>query len=146
MLEVRKFRVSDYFEIDRRSFDMLTFLNFPNPSAIAKALADGMAYTIVNSKHLVASGGVVPSWKGVGEAWLVSSPLVQEHKIFFLRTVQAELNKMIEEGNFERVQTTVDAEHLVSIKWVKWMGFENEGLMRKFIGGRDFWRYARVRN
>jgi len=144
MLEIRKFRVEDYFEIERRKFDMLTFLNFPNPKAIATNLARGKAFTMVNSENIIASGGILPLWKGVGEAWIVSSDLVKHHWLSFARAVLLNLKKM--EPEFERVQTTVDAEHEVSMKWVEWMGFRKEGLMKKFIGGRDYWRYARIRS
>jgi hypothetical protein len=144
MLELRKFEIGDYFEIERRKFDMLTFLNFPDPREVAKRLATGPAYTLVNSKNIVAAGGVVPFWKGVGEGWVISSDLVPQHGIAFAKTVLRMLEDI--EKNFERIQTTVDAEHKVSLKWVEWMGFKCEGLMRKFIGGRDYYRFARVRS
>jgi len=47
--------------------------------------------------------------------------------------------------DLERVQTTIDAEHEVSKAWAERMGFVNEGLMRKYIAGRDFYRYALIR-
>jgi RimJ/RimL family protein N-acetyltransferase len=47
--------------------------------------------------------------------------------------------------DLDRIQTVVDAEHTVSHKWVERMGFKNEGLMRKYLGGRDFYRYALIR-
>lgn len=124
---------------------MLTFLNFPNPRAIAASLARGPAYTAVIDGRILASGGILPFWKGVGEAWIVSSELVSEHRVFFAKAVWRILNQLIIDDGFERVQTTVDAEHKVSIKWLERMGFEYEGTMRKFIGGRDHYRYARVR-
>jgi hypothetical protein len=144
MVELRRFRVEDYFEIERRKFDMLTFLNFPNPKEIASRLNTGPAYTIVNSKNIIASGGIMPLWKGTGEGWVVSSNLVPEHGMFFAKTVLRMMKEY--EPEFERIQTTVDAEHKVSLRWVEWMGFKNEGLMRKYIGGRDYYRFARVRS
>lgn len=145
-LEIRKFKVEDYLEIERRKFDMLTFLHFPDPKAIATRLARGPSYTMVNSEHVIASGGILPLWKGVGEAWVVSSDLVPKHYMAFVRTVVGQLNKITKDMSLDRVQTTVNVEHAVSIKWVEWMGFEREGLMRKFIGGQDYYRYARVRS
>ena len=150
-LELREFRVEDYLEINRRKFEMLTFLQFPDAKEVAKRLAMGPAYTIANSASIIASGGIVPFWKNVGEAWIVSSESLPQHKFYFIKTV---LKKLQELGrNYDRIQTTIDAENVVSMKWAEWIGFECEGdpktgvgLMRKFIGGRDYWRYALVRS
>ena len=146
MLTVRRFRVDDYFAIDRRRFDMLTYLNFPDPQAMAENLHKGPAETIINSRHIIASYGIVPFWKGVGEAWAVTSDLVTEHGVFFAKTVFRGLVRTMDELKLDRVQTSVDVDHLVSRKWVEWMGFRNEGNMRKYIGGHDYIRYALVRS
>lgn len=123
---------------------MLTFLQFPDPREIARRLASGYAYTVEDKGQIIASGGVLPLWKGVGEAWIVSSPLVPKYKVFFVKTVLREIAILAEK--FERIQTTIDIENVVSMKWAEWMGFENEGLRRKFLGGRDYWEYALVRD
>lgn len=130
--------------IKRRDFDMLTFLNFPNPRVIARNLLRGMAITGFHNGEILACGGVMPLWKGVGEAWVVTSPLVEKCPFFFMRTVWRRLLTFISIMELERVQTTVDAEHEVSLKWVERMGFKQEGLMEKYIGGRDFFRYALI--
>jgi len=144
MLELRKFKPEDYLEIERRKFDMLTYLQFPDSKEVASRLAKGIAYTLVNSKSIVASGGILPFWKGVGEAWMVTSGLVPEYGMSFAKTVLKMLNEYAQ--GYDRIQTMVDAEHKVSLRWVEWMEFRNEGLMRKFIGGRDYYRFARVRS
>lgn len=143
MPEFRKYMADDYLRIQRRKFEMLTFLQFPDPNAMARRLGIGDAYTITDNGNIIASGGVVPMWKGVGEGWIVSSEFVHEYKIFFVKTVLRELMKLSEK--YERIQTMIDIENVVSMKWAEWMGFECEGLRRKYIGGRDFWGYALVR-
>jgi hypothetical protein len=145
MITIRKFKTEDYFEIERRHFDLLTYLNFPNPRSIACNLAKGPAYTAVSDGKIVASGGILPLWKGVGEAWIVSSDLVPKNKIAFVKAVADILGKLVKEKDFDRVQTTIDKDHAASIKWAERMGFINEGVMEKFIGGRDYIRYALIR-
>ena len=144
MLEVRKYRPDDYMVIKRRHFDSLTFLNFPNPSAISVNLSKGPAYTITNGTP-IACGGILPLWKGVGEGWVVTSDFVEKYPILFAKTVWRNMAALIESMDLERIQTVVDAEHDVSRKWVERMGFKSEGLMRKYIGGRDYIRYALIR-
>lgn len=144
MIKLRKYIPEDYMTINRRHFDSLTFLNFPDPKAIAINLTRGPAYTLENG-GIIACGGILPLWKGVGEVWVVSSPLVEKHPIFFAKTAWRKLFEMIKDLDLERVQSLVDAEHKVSMVWVERMGFKQEGVMRKYMNGRDFIRYAWVR-
>jgi len=145
MIEIRHYIPEDYLRITRRKFDMVTFLNFPDPHDIAIDLARGPAFTGVNSEKIVACAGIVPMWKGVGEAWAVTSPLVERHGLFFAKEIWKRLNALIEIMELERVQTTVHVKHEKSIKWVERMGFKNEGKMEKYIGGEDFYRYALIK-
>lgn len=144
MIEVREYRPEDYMIIKRRDFDSFTFMSFPDPKAIALKLTKGMSYTITNG-DVVACGGVLPLWKGVGEGWAVTSPLVEKYPLFFAKSVWEKTTEIIEKLQLVRLQTLVDAEHTISQKWLERMGFTNEGLMRKYLGGRDFFRYAWIR-
>lgn len=143
-IRVRDYKPEDYMIIHRRKFDTLTFLNFPNPEAVAKSLAKGPAYTLTNGVP-VACSGILPLWKGVGEGWAVTSSLVEKYPIIFAKTIWRETVRLIKALDLDRIQTTVDAEHTVSQRWVERMGFVNEGLMKKYLGGRDFFRYALIR-
>lgn len=144
--EVRDFRPDDYTRIERRRFDLITFQAVSDPGAAARLLATrGPAFTGLVDGEVIACGGILIFWAGVGEAWVVTSDLVDRYKLFFARTVTAKLGQIIREHRLERVQAAIDAEHHASIKWVEKMGFTNEGLMRKYLGRRDFYRYALVR-
>jgi hypothetical protein len=142
---VRPYEAEDYMIIQRRHFDKLTFMNFPNPQQVAERLSGKFAYTIVAPEGLVASGGIIPLWKGVGEAWVVASNLVEVYPSIFARTVWKMLNEIIKNNEIERAQTTIHKDFIVSQKWAERMGFKNEGLMRKFLGGEDYYRYAKVK-
>jgi hypothetical protein len=144
MIELRQYRPEDYMTIQRRHFDSLTFLNFPDPNAIARNLSRGPAFTLTNGIP-IACGGVLPLWKGVGEGWVVSSPLVEKHSFLFARTAWRKIMELVETMDLVRLQTLVDAEYRVSRRWVERMGFVNEGVMRKYLGGRDYIRYALIR-
>lgn len=145
MIEIKQYSPEDYMKIKRRDFDMLTFLNFPNPRIAARNLLRGMAITGFRDGEIIACGGIMPLWKGVGEAWVVTSPLVRVCSFSFVKVVWRRLKVFTSILGLERVQTTVDAEHEVSIKWVERMGFIREGLMKQYINGRDFYRYALIR-
>jgi len=145
MIKLREYRPEDYMTIQRRHFDSLTFMNFPKPELIAKKFMQGIAYTIEAPEGLVASGGVIPLWKGVGEGWVVTSNLVETYPILFAKTTWRKLYEILNSNGIERIQTTIHKDHIVSQKWAERMGFKNEGLMRKFLGGEDYYRYALVK-
>ena len=145
MIEIREYIPDDYLKVNRRHFDSLTVMHFPNPKLVAINLSKGPAFTGVANGEIIACGGILPLWKGVGEAWVVSSELVSLYPITFAKVIWRKLKSIIEELELERVQTTVDVEHKVSQKWLERMNFENEGLMRKFLGGRDYYRYAWIK-
>ena len=145
MINIRPYKEDDYLNIQRRHFDALTFMNFPEPELIAKKFAKGIAYTIEVPEGLVASGGVIPLWKGVGEAWVVTSELVETYPVLFAKTVWRKLHEIISSNGIERIQTTIHKNHIVSQRWVERMGFKNEGLMQKYLGGEDYYRYALVK-
>lgn len=143
MINVRTYIPNDYLLITRRRFDAITFLNFPNPRAMANTFARGEAYTMEVDGELVACGGVLPLWKGVGEVWLVASPLVERHKTAVGLAVVRKLKEM--KKKYERLQTVIDREFVLSREWAVWMGFRSEGVMKKYIDGRDYIRYAMVK-
>ena len=145
MIEVRQYVPDDYITVNRRYFDSLTIMHFPNPRSVANNLARGPAFTGLADGEIIACGGILPLWKGVGEAWVVSSELVSLYPITFAKVIWRKMKAIIEELELERVQTTVDAEHKVSQRWLERMNFKNEGVMRKFLGGRDYYRFAWIK-
>jgi hypothetical protein len=143
-LRIREYKPKDYIVINRRHFDSLTFLSFPNPEAIAQSLLKGPAFTLTNGVP-IACGGILPLWAGVGEGWVVTSPLVEKYPVLFAKTVWRTTFELLKNSDLDRIQTVIDAQHTVSQKWAERMGFRNEGLMRKYLGGRDFYRYALIK-
>jgi RimJ/RimL family protein N-acetyltransferase len=49
------------------------------------------------------------------------------------------------EAQVQRVQASVHAEDGQAVRFARWLGFENEGLMKKYgPDGSDYYRMARV--
>lgn len=144
MIQIRKYVPQDYLEIQKRNFDALALLEFPDLNAMAWSFTRGPAFTMVNG-DIIACGGVLKLWKGVGEGWLLTSPMIERHRVAFGRAALKTINRLMDELGLERLQTMVDAEHKVSQNWLLWMEFRPEGKMYKYLGGRDFIRYAKVR-
>lgn len=144
---IREYKPEDYLAISRRKLDMMTYLNFPDPVAISQNLGKGPAFTGTSNGDIIACAGVLIFWKGVGEGWAVTSPLVEKYKLTFAKVIHEKLTEIIKNYSLERVQTVVDAEHKISQEWLKRMGFGNETPdgMRKYIGGRTYYRFSLVK-
>ena len=88
------------------------------------------------------SAGIVDSL-GVGTVWVLTTPLVEKYPLWFSKAVRNMLNAGTDLYKLERVQATVLKENKKAVKWIEFLGFEREGLMRKYVGG-DHYLYARV--
>ena len=51
---------------------------------------------------------------------------------------------MIEKNSITRVQTAVKKDFLLGQRFASWLGFENEGIMKKYVLNQDHIRFARV--
>ena len=146
-IEIRDYKPEDYIRIQRREFDDKVFSFLPNPEISAHNLAKGPAFTGLFEGEIIACGGVLPFWKGMGEAWLVTSPLVEKFKLSLAKSVHDKLEEIIKKMKLERVQTLVDGEHITGQKFIERLGFINEtpNGMRKYLGGRTYYRYALIK-
>jgi hypothetical protein len=58
---------------------------------------------------------------------------------------QKNFARLAKEHKIKRVQTAVRADFKMGIKFAKWLGLENEGLMKHYgFDGSDHFRYARI--
>lgn len=141
---LRRYLKDDYFNIERRFYDLKTFNNWPDPKVIGNLLGSGISYTGVETEteKIIFCMGVRPVWKGVCECWVVSSGLVPKYKIFFHKSACSILGEAKVYYNAVRMQTVIHSEHTTSQRWVEALGFNWEGILRKYIDGEDYFRYA----
>lgn len=96
---------------------------------------------------IIACAGVVCAhWRGFGEYWLVPSVHVQKYMKTVYKTAKAFIDDTIDKLGLYRVQATIKEDDQVSIRWIEHLGFEREGLMRKFGPNKENqFLYARVK-
>ncbi len=97
--------------------------------------------------RIIGCFGVFPIRKGVAEAWAaLSDEIVTEHPVQMGRTVRNWLWRVEIGWKLRRIQAAVAREHDAGHRWIRWLGFQAEGVMRNYgIDGRgDFVLYARV--
>jgi len=84
-------------------------------------------------------------WQGVGEGWLIMSKYGYDIPKTVARYADEFFDVIMTEANLQRVQASVNALDPRSVRFARWLGFENEGLMRKYgPDGTDYYRMARV--
>ena len=114
---------------------------------MAQMRVEGMSWSAEVDGRIVASAGLVPLWKGVAEAWMISSGDVGRHRIKVARQIRTMFDEVMWHRGIYRAQANIHHKFEKALRLAEWLGFENEGLMRRFgVEGDDYFRYARVKD
>jgi hypothetical protein len=100
-------------------------------------------WTLCNGE-IIACGGFVPLWTGVFECWIQFKDYrtFLSHTIWLVRAFRKELEKL----QFHRLQATIDLKTRNYHKFMKLLGFNCEGLLRKYSPfGEDYVMYSRIK-
>jgi hypothetical protein len=146
MTQVVPFEAWHFDKIEIRDPDRSEVMAIPNFKKICEHYEKaGGAYTLLSSEGVVAISGVVSVMPGVGAAWAVTSELVNKYPKAYYKGTRDFLRAIISDWRLHRVQTTVIATNKVAVNWIQHLGFQREGLMRKYgADGSDHYLYARV--
>lgn len=106
---------------------------------------DVIGYTGMEDNIVLATGGVHRMWDGVGEAWLLVGKEGYEKPKTIAKYTDYIFQHIQEEHDLFRIQASVSALDETANRYAQWLGFEKEGIMRKYgPDGSDYIRYARV--
>lgn len=128
------------------NMDSLARKSFGIADDIADDLvAPGLSFSGIVDGYVIASAGIKPLWKGVGEGWFVASDNMPKKKLSVIKLIRENFDSMIQENNLVRVQAGVRADWLEAKRFAEFLGFEHEGIMRKYgPDGQDYLRMARI--
>lgn len=109
------------------------------------ACTEGESFAAVLDNKAIACGGVVIRWRGVGEAWAVISESMRKHPFTLHKAAVRVLDESIMKHRLHRIQATVTADFGLGCKWLRSLGFEEEGIMKKYdLQLNDHIMYGRV--
>lgn len=146
-LRVIDFKPEHFGQFILRGYDRSPIEVFPDLKIRAEQLNGSPAYTGLVNGEIIGCAGVQIQWPGVGEAWMMVSTLIEKYPLFVHRSVKKALIEIQEQYQLQRIQTTVLADFETAHKWVERLGFQCEGIMRKFgPDGSDHYRYALLKN
>lgn len=133
---VRRFRPSHAAEIQQREYD----------AKADEAIAGRMiGLTIFKGKDIVACMGIRPLWRGVGEGWVLTSPLVEECPKFLTAVTLRGLLWLERNQGYHRIGAHVLVSFTAAHKWAERLGFKIEGPAPGYgPNGEDFVHYGRV--
>ncbi|MEP3275330.1 MAG: hypothetical protein ABJN26_16085 [Stappiaceae bacterium] len=86
-----------------------------NSSVAFTGLADGTPFVMFGV-------GEQSRLLGVGVPWLLGTEQIEKHAVHFLR--QSHLWSAVLQQNFRVLKNHVDNRNTLSIRWLKWLGFE----------------------
>jgi hypothetical protein len=101
--------------------------------------------TLVHDGKPIAVIGLLHHRQGVAECIMGCTELVKTCPFAFVNTIRALHDEYVEKLGLRRVHITIRSGHKELEKWAKFLGFEEEGLMKKYGSqGDDYHMYARV--
>lgn len=101
------------------------------------------SYIFLEDSKPVGAFGLVVLWAGVGECWFMSSPDLERHPLFLIKTFRRLTDEVLNRG-LHRVQIMVHDTPALN-KWATTLGFTKEGVLRKYgIDLKDNAVYSKV--
>lgn len=112
---------------------------------VQEYLQRGVAITGLFNGEIGFCLGLFRLWRGVADVWAVTTPLVSRFPKAFHKAAKEHLAHHIQDLALHRVQTAVRVEHGVSRKWLRRLGFKEEGGMPGYgPDGETYVRFAWV--
>ena len=120
----------------------------PKSSSLAQLIEaqanQGHAITAILQSKPVAVFGVVDVWDGVAEMWLNCEERLRKYGKTMTRAAQIYADYIVISRNLHRLQITVRCADLRAVRWGLALGFEIEGVMKKYgADGSDFFMMSR---
>ena len=105
----------------------------------------GLSFTLLCNSEPICSGGIIPLWNGSAEGWVISSKRIFKNRIRASRLIRKRTDLLCANNNIWRLQTAVKADFKIGLRFAKFLGFKNEGLMTGYGPDKsDYYRMARI--
>jgi len=116
-----------------------------NMEIIKQQAGLGLAFTLMAGEKVVCCSGVSQLWNNSAEAWLIVSKDFPQYGKIAAKLIKKFL-MWVEPPVYSRVQMSVRSDFDEAVRFAEFLGFEREGVMRKYgPDGVDYYMYARVR-
>lgn len=104
-----------------------------------------LAFTGLINDKVIAAAGMKRIWGDVAEGWFIAKNDVWNYPITIAKAVKQNIDYLATSNKIKRLQTAVRADFGIGIRFAKWLGFTNEGLMKSYgFDGSDHYRMSRI--
>ena len=138
----------EHFEVLKNSQElMLVSLDERRIYQQVASCALNPSFTGMINGEVVGAAGLWHLWKGVAEAWAIMGSKAVNHPYAVQKALKRGLVALSEAMGLHRIQAVMRIDNLRGLKWLKTLGFEQEGEPMKGYGpdGADYYRLAIVR-
>ena len=105
----------------------------------------GLAFTLLDNNVPVCSGGIIPTWLGNAQGWVISSKRIFRNKVKASRLIKERTDLLCANNKIWRLQTAVKADFKIGIRFAEFLGFNKEGLMIGYGPDKtDYYLMARI--
>ena len=104
-----------------------------------------LAFTGLINDKVIAAAGMKRIWGNVAEGWFIAKNDVWNYPITIAKAVKQNIDYLATSNKIKRLQTAVRSDFGIGIRFAKWLGFTNEGLMKSYgFDGADHYRMSRI--
>ena len=105
----------------------------------------GLAFTLLDNNVPICSGGIIPTWLGNAQGWVISSKRIFRNKVKASRLIKERTDLLCANNKIWRLQTAVKADFKIGIRFAEFLGFNKEGLMVGYGPDKtDYYLMARI--
>ena len=135
----------DFKTEDLESFIPMEIFGDDIKGADLLALGDKVrAFSVFNSDGVIGVLGATWMWGNVANVWGIFSEDIKQYPRAFPVIANTVLNYGFVEWELARAEAHVRFGHASGIRWLEWLGFKREGLMKNYLGlNKDAYLYAR---
>ena len=100
---------------------------------------------LLNSALKYTGVGIIPTWMGNAQGWVLSSKRIFRNKIKAARLIKERTDLLCANNKIWRLQTAVKADFKIGIRFAEFLGFNKEGLMVGYGPDKtDYYLMARI--
>lgn len=135
---------SDYRVIVSQS-KLSSVVDISEPDRTIEAFMSGPAYTAKKEDIIIGAAGIMPMTKGVGSAWLLATPYINNYPLETARTVRRIFKGLSIKMRLHRVQTVALQDSSLDCRWLEWLGFQRECMMEAYGPNKEnFYLYRKL--
>ena len=139
---IEKVQQEIFSEVERLAPELIP----PLPPEFRRLLLNfGDTYVIWLDHAPVGLGGIVPVVAGVGEMWAYYTDTIKARPRLLVDASRWLIDEFENELGYHRLQVAIDCQDKKALRFVEFLGFEGEGVMKSYgINKEDHYRLGRV--